>query len=82
MLYTYVIECESGEMYCGITNNIKRRMKEHKNEKYPHWFCNDKRRNFKVVFITEGNYEKKIKKFSNRRFMECISGQLKRFTPP
>jgi putative endonuclease len=29
MWYTYIIECADGTLYCGITNNIDKRMKGH-----------------------------------------------------
>lgn len=82
MIYTYILETESNEYYCGKTNNVHRRIQEHKRESYPHWFCNNKRKNFKVAFITEEDYEKKIKKFGAKNFMQCILNQHKRFAPP
>lgn len=27
--YIYIIECSDGKLYTGITNNLKRRIKEH-----------------------------------------------------
>jgi len=42
----YILECGDGSFYCGITNNIERRLKQHKGEikggaKYTrsHWPC-------------------------------------------
>ena len=42
----YILECRDGSFYCGITNNIERRLKQHKGEikggaKYTrsHWPC-------------------------------------------
>lgn len=29
MYFTYIISCENGELYTGITNDLKRRMSEH-----------------------------------------------------
>ena len=28
----YILECGDGSFYCGITNNIERRLKQHKGE--------------------------------------------------
>ena len=43
----YILECRDGSFYCGITNNIEKRLKQHKGEiiggaKYTHshWPCN------------------------------------------
>ena len=42
----YILECRDGSLYCGITNNLKKRLKQHKGEikggaKYTrsHWPC-------------------------------------------
>ena len=42
----YILECEDGSLYCGITNNLEKRLKQHKGEikggaKYTrsHWPC-------------------------------------------
>ena len=42
----YILKCVDGSLYCGITNNIERRLKQHKGEiiggaKYTrsHWPC-------------------------------------------
>ena len=42
----YILKCRDGSLYCGITNNLKKRLKQHKGEieggaKYTrsHWPC-------------------------------------------
>jgi len=42
----YILECVDGSFYCGITNNLEKRLKQHKGEikggaKYTrsHWPC-------------------------------------------
>ena len=42
----YILECKDGSLYCGITNNIEKRLKQHEGEikggaKYTrsHWPC-------------------------------------------
>lgn len=32
MYYVYLLECEDGSIYTGITTDIKRRLKEHKDK--------------------------------------------------
>ncbi|MDH4129664.1 MAG: GIY-YIG nuclease family protein, partial [Spirochaetota bacterium] len=29
--YVYLLECSDGSLYCGCTNDIKRRVEEHSN---------------------------------------------------
>jgi len=45
-LITDILECGDGSLYCGITNNLEKRLKQHKGEikggsKYTrsHWPC-------------------------------------------
>lgn len=33
MHYFYILRCIGGSLYCGQTNNLKRRLKEHNNDK-------------------------------------------------
>ncbi|MCI1666128.1 MAG: GIY-YIG nuclease family protein [Atopobiaceae bacterium] len=33
--FVYVIRCEGGELYCGITTDVARRMREHASRKAP-----------------------------------------------
>jgi putative endonuclease len=33
MWYTYILECKDGRLYAGITDNLKRRLAEHKSGK-------------------------------------------------
>ena len=42
----YILECRDGSLYCGISNNLEKRLKQHKGEiiggaKYTrsHWPC-------------------------------------------
>ena len=28
----YILKCEDGSLYCGITNNLEKRLKQHKGE--------------------------------------------------
>lgn len=33
MYYVYILKCSDGSLYCGITNDIKKRMEKHKSGK-------------------------------------------------
>ena len=33
MYFVYVLQCDDGSLYTGITNDLKRRFKQHKNGK-------------------------------------------------
>ena len=59
---TYIILCENDDLYCGKTDNIERRMKEHLNEKIPSFFGFKGRKPFYLSIIVDGDYEKKIKR--------------------
>jgi len=73
LYYVYILECSDGTYYTGMTNNIERRIAEHKwginPESYTH-----KRRPVKLVWHTTTNYvtkaieyEKQIKKWSHNK---------------
>jgi len=59
-IYTYIIKTINNEFYCGKTNNIKRRMKEHRLGNG--WFSMNKRKDFTLLHIYKGDYERKIKR--------------------
>lgn len=65
---TYIIKTKSDEFYCGKTNDIEKRVKEHKKEKHPHWFNSKIRKNWVDVLIFKGDIEKKIKSFGVEKF--------------
>ena len=63
-MYTYIMKHEKiNKYYCGKINNIERRMKEHKI---------DRRSNYQLIWSIEGDYEKSIKKFGVKRFINCV----------
>ncbi|MCK9614457.1 MAG: GIY-YIG nuclease family protein [Candidatus Omnitrophica bacterium] len=37
MWYVYILSCENGDLYTGITNNLKRRFEEHASGKGGHF---------------------------------------------
>ncbi len=59
---TYIIKTVNGEYYCGKTDNIHRRLQEHKGEQKPKWFGFKNRREFILKYIIYGDYEKQIKR--------------------
>ncbi len=83
MIYTYIIITYHHEYYCGITHDIKRKLKEHKSEKYPHWFSFKRRKHFTILYVFRGNYEKKIKKFGIKNFCDMLKENIiLRSSPP
>ena len=71
LYYVYILKCSDGLTYTGITNNIKRHLKEHQGGLNKNSFT-FKRRPIELIFAQEFNdviqaiyFEKKIKK------MEC-----------
>jgi len=42
MYYIYIIQCEDKSLYTGITNDLGRRFKEHKNGKGGHYTSSHK----------------------------------------
>lgn len=42
MYYVYLIQCEDGSIYTGITNNLERRFKEHKSKIGGHYTASHK----------------------------------------
>ncbi len=59
---TYIVATKSSEFYCGRTNDLDKRLKEHKKEKHPHWFHKKLRKEWFYVIVIEGNYERQIKR--------------------
>lgn len=69
---TYIIKTVSGEYYCGFTNDIIRRINQHKKEKYPHWFCNKSRKEWFRIVTFKGNFERDIKRFGVKKFFNIF----------
>lgn len=72
LIYTYIIKTIDNEYYCGKTNNLIKRFKEHEKGKRNTWFEFKNRKSFRVEFITMRDYEKRIKRFGVEKFVECI----------
>jgi putative endonuclease len=68
-LCVYIVQCTDGSYYCGLTNNLERRLWEHNTGQNPHAYTY-KRRPVALVFIecfqSEKQaiaFEKQIKKW-------------------
>lgn len=61
-IQTYIIKVGS-DFYCGKTNDINRRLDEHRKEKEPCYFSFKRRQNLKWnIIYFNGDYEKMIKR--------------------
>jgi predicted GIY-YIG superfamily endonuclease len=69
---TYILKTISNELYCGKTNNIDRRMKEHINSVSNSWFNSKNRRTFQIILIIDLDCEKEIKRFGVCKFYNSI----------
>ena len=73
--YTYILENQNvpkkgqgtRRYYIGFTRDLDRRMQEH---------TKDRRKNYKLMWYIEGNYEYKFKKFGATKFVELIKLDL------
>ena len=82
-LYTvYILKCNDNTFYTGITNNLERRLAEHKTGENPNAYTY-KRRPLKLVYFTEFTdvefaieAEKQIKKWSQAKKKELIEGNF------
>lgn len=75
--YTYIMASDSGTLYIGMTNNLIRRVREHKEGKIE-WFSK-KYKCHKLVYFEETKYaysaierEKELKDWSRKRKEELI----------
>ena len=80
--YVYLLLCSDGLVYCGITNNISRRLEEHEKGLNKSAFTY-KRRPLKLIFNQEFNdveqaiyFEKKIKKWSAQKKLALANGKF------
>lgn len=80
--YVYILECNDGFLYTGVTNNLTRRINEHKKglNKTCYTF---KRRPIELIFHQVFNdieqaifYEKKLKKWSRKKKLALANGDF------
>ncbi len=78
--YVYILKCSDKTYYTGITNNINRRLFEHKKGKYPGSYTYLRRPVVLVYYCDFTNVgfaidtEKQIKKWSKAKKEALISG--------
>ena len=70
---TYIIATKSNEFYCGKTNNVYKRLQQHRKEKYPHWFNKKLRKEWLYVMTFNGDCEKQIKRAGVKVIANIIS---------
>ena len=80
--YIYILECNDGLLYTGITNDISRRFEEHQKGRNSNSFTH-KRRPLKLIFYQNFNdikqaiyFEKKIKKWSAKKKLALANGDF------
>jgi len=78
--YVYILRCNDGLLYTGITNNLSRRFEEHRSGLNKNCFT-FRRRPIQLIFHQEFNdvlqaifFEKKIKKWSRRKKNALANG--------
>lgn len=82
LYYVYILQCNDGLTYTGITNNISRRFTEHQKGLNKECFTY-KRRPVELIFHQGFNdavqaiyFEKKIKKWSGKKKLALANGEL------
>ncbi len=77
MYFLYIIQCEDGSLYTGITTNVERRFKEHQNKTGAHY--TSAKKVVKVVYTEEhlnrstaSKREAEIKKWTREKKLELI----------
>ena len=81
--YIYMFKCSDESIYVGLTNNIDRRLGEHRRGKNPDCYTFE-RRPLKLIYHQEfmqfeqaEQFEKKIKKWSRSKKMALANGDFK-----
>ncbi len=78
MWYIYILKCEDGSLYTGMTSNLERRLSEHKDFKGGHYTASHKvlERIYSESFQTKSEAlkrESQIKGWSRKKKLELIS---------
>lgn len=81
MYYLYIIECEDGKFYTGITDDVERRFKEHQRQGAHFTSYNHATKLlYKEPFPDKhqaAKREKQIKGWTRRKKLALIQGDLK-----
>ena len=82
--YVYILLCNDGSYYTGITSNLEKRLTEHKTGKYPSSYTHS-RRPVKLKFYAEFTdintaitIEKQIKKWSKAKKEALINNEYEK----
>ena len=80
--YVYILECSDQTLYVGVTNNLKRRLKEHKTVRNPNAYTAS-RLPVELKFYAEFTNilvaiakEKQIKRWSRAKKQALIEGKF------
>jgi putative endonuclease len=81
VLFVYIVECNDGSFYTGVTNNLDRRIAEHNEGDNPKSYTY-RRRPVKLVYYAEYtdpyyaiSKEKQIKSWSRKKKIALIKGE-------
>lgn len=81
ILFVYIVECNDGSFYTGVTNNLDRRIAEHNEGENPKSYTY-RRRPVKLVYCAEYTdpyyaieKEKQIKGWSRKKKIALIKGE-------
>lgn len=81
--FVYILECADATLYCGCTNNLKRRIYEHNNSKRAARYTRNRR---PVVVIYSEQFETlkharrreaEIKRLTRKEKLELVRGKFK-----
>ncbi len=85
---TYIIRTQMGECYCSKTDDITKRLQEHKDEQAPDWFAYSYRKDWKNIIYFNGDIERQIKEagailvydliIASRKYNENATGRFRR----
>ena len=81
--FVYILECSDKSYYTGVSNNYKKRFREHEEGKYPTCYTYS-RRPLKLVYVEEHKYvndaiarEKQIKGWGRKKKQALINDNTK-----
>lgn len=80
MYYVYLLECADKSLYTGITNDLEKRLKQHKNKKGGRYTASHKAKKFVHTepFATKGEALKReleIKSLPRKKKLELIKSK-------
>src|SRR3989344_5237162 len=86
LYYVYMLRCCDSSYYTGVTNDYKKRFKEHQSGKHDTAYTSD-RRPLELVYVSEFRYildaiawEKQIKRWSRKKKEALIASEYKKLS--